>query len=119
MTIGMKKHILRAIESFSDEITRSAVTPARGYLFEVREGATKLDEARADNFHSVVAAILFISRRCRLVIQVGVAFLTTRVSTIVRVMITVILIAIVVAKRHSCFLADFVHTSRGQLRLLL
>jgi len=80
VTIGMKKHILRAIDTFLDEIVRSAATPARGYLFEVRDGATKLDETRADNFHSVVAALLFISRRCRLDIQVAVGFLTTRVS---------------------------------------
>ena len=77
--ITMKKHILKAINEFMDGITRNATTPAKAYLFEVRESA-KLDEPRAENFHSVVALLLFISRRCRLDIQTAVAFLTTRVS---------------------------------------
>ena len=42
--------------------------------------STKLDEERAENFHSVVALLLFVSRRCRLDIQTALAFLTTRVS---------------------------------------
>ena len=74
-----KKHILKAINEFMDEITRNAATPAKHYLFNVRE-STKLDEERAENFHSVVALLLFVSRRCRLDIQTAVAFLTTRVS---------------------------------------
>lgn len=39
-----------------------------------------MDEKRADNFHSVVASLLYISRRCRLDIQTAIGFLTTRVS---------------------------------------
>ena len=77
--VSMKKHILKAINEFMDEITRNAATPAKHYLFNVRE-STKLDEERAENFHSVVALLLFVSRRCRLDIQTAVAFLTTRVS---------------------------------------
>lgn len=78
--ISMKKHIDKAIEEFKGEVNRTATTPAKGYLFEVRENAEKLDSEMADNFHSVVASLLFISRRCRLDIQTAVAFLTTRVS---------------------------------------
>ena len=77
LTIGMKEHIKRALKSFMDEINRTASSPAKGYLLDVREDAKKLDEERAENFHSVVAALLFISRRCRLDIQMAVAFLTT------------------------------------------
>jgi len=77
--ISMKKHILKAIETFDEDITRNAATPATSYLFQVRESPA-LSEARADNFHSVTAALLFISRRCRLDIQTAVGFLTTRVS---------------------------------------
>jgi len=80
LEIDMSKHVLKAIETFLEPITRSAVTPARHYLFEVREGAKELDAERADNFHSVVAALLFVSRRCRLDIQTAIGFLTTRVS---------------------------------------
>jgi hypothetical protein len=77
--IGMKKHILKAIDAFSDDITRDASSPASSRLFKTRE-VEQLSEAKAENFHSVVAALLFISRRCRLDIQTAVAFLCTRVS---------------------------------------
>ena len=77
--VTMKKHILKAINDFMDDITRNAATPAKTYLFQVRESAD-LNEEKAENFHSVVALLLFISRRCRLDIQTAVAFLTTRVA---------------------------------------
>ena len=77
--IGMKKHILKAINSFSDDITRNAATPATSYLFKTRD-SPKLDEERADNFHSVTAALIYVSRRSRLDIQTAVAFLCTRVA---------------------------------------
>jgi hypothetical protein len=77
--VGMKKHILKAINTFSEDITRDAATPATSYLFKIRE-VDKIDEKKAENFHSVVASLLFISRRCRLDIQIAVAFLCTRVS---------------------------------------
>ena len=79
VTIEMKKHIQRAISDFDEDITRNAATPATSYLFNVRE-SLKLSEAKADNFHSVTASLLFISRRCRLDIQTAIGFLTTRVS---------------------------------------
>ena len=64
---------------FLDDITRDAATPATPYLFKNR-GAKDLDEKRADNFHSVTALLLFISRRSRLDIQTAVAYLCTRVA---------------------------------------
>lgn len=78
--IGMKKHILKAINSFEDDITRDASTPATSYLFKTRD-SPKLNESRADNFHSVTVSLLFVSRRSRLDIQTAVAFLCTRVAS--------------------------------------
>ena len=49
-------------------------------MFEVREGADKLNEERADNFHSVTASLLYVSRRCRLDIQTAIGYLCTRVG---------------------------------------
>jgi len=46
----------------------------------VKEDSPLLDEARADNFHSIAAKLLYISRRCRLDIQTALGYLTTRVS---------------------------------------
>jgi len=78
--ISMKKHILKALDEFMEDVTRNAATPANSHLFSIREDSPVLDEERAENFHSVVALLLFISKRCRLDIQTAVAFLTTRVS---------------------------------------
>jgi hypothetical protein len=80
VVISMKKHILKAIDTFRDNINRKATSPAKGYLFDVREGAKVLDEVLADNFHSVTAALLFVSRRCRLDIQTAIGYLCTRVG---------------------------------------
>ena len=75
----MKKHIEKAIESFEEEITREATTLAMNHLFTVRD-IPKIDEKKAENFHSVTAQLLFIGNRCRLDIKTAVAFLCTRVS---------------------------------------
>lgn len=80
LSIGMKKHILKVFTMFGEDITRKAATPAKSYLFEVREASPAVDAQRSDIFHSVVAALLFVSRRCRLDIQTAIGFLTTRVS---------------------------------------
>ena len=77
--INMKKHIKKAIDAFEDDITRNSVTPATSYLFKTRD-APKLSEKRAENFHSVNAMLLFISRICRLDTQTAIGFLCTRVS---------------------------------------
>ena len=79
ISIGMKKHIFKTLNMFLDDITRDAATPATPYLFKNR-GAKELDEIRADNFHSVTALLLFVSRRSRPDIQTAIAYLCTRVS---------------------------------------
>jgi hypothetical protein len=77
--VSMKKHILKAIKTFDEDITRNAANPATSNLFKIRESLA-LTKARVDNFHRVTASLLFISRRCCLGIQTVVGFLTTRVS---------------------------------------
>ena len=52
--VGMKKHVIKAIESFKEYITRNTITPATNHLFKIRD-VPKLDEKRAENFHSVTA----------------------------------------------------------------
>jgi len=80
VTVGMKKHALKVINSFGEDITRNASTPANPYLFKVRD-APKLSEEKADIFHSVTAQLLFVGNRCRLDIKTVVAFLCTRVAS--------------------------------------
>ena len=48
-------------------------------MFNTRD-VKKLPEQIADTFHSIMASLLFILRRCRLDIQTAVTFLCTRVS---------------------------------------
>ncbi|KAL3927021.1 MAG: hypothetical protein SGBAC_013249 [Bacillariaceae sp.] len=57
VVISMENHILKAIDIFMDDINREAPSPAKGYLFDVREDASDLNEERADNFHSVTASL--------------------------------------------------------------
>ena len=71
--INMKKHIKKAIDAFEDDITRNSVTPATSYLFKTRD-AHKLNERRAETFHSVDVMLFFISRRCRLDTQTAIGF---------------------------------------------
>ena len=50
--INMRKHIRKAIDAFEDDITRNSVAPATSYLFKTSD-APKLNEKRAEKFHSV------------------------------------------------------------------
>ncbi len=78
--VGMKNHTLKAINSFGEDITRNASTPANPYLFKVRD-APKFSEEKGDIFHIVTAQLLFVGNRCRLDIKTAVAFLCTRVAS--------------------------------------
>ena len=46
VVISVKKHIQKAMDMFSEEVTRTAGTPARSHLFDVDENVAKLDENR-------------------------------------------------------------------------
>jgi AAA ATPase containing von Willebrand factor type A (vWA) domain len=80
VSIDMKDYVKEAIADFAEDIVRNAATPATRHLFDVREDSTPLNKERAEHFHSIVAKLLYICKRCRLDIQNAVAFLTTRVS---------------------------------------
>jgi hypothetical protein len=76
----MKDYIKEAIAHFGEDITRSATTPAKRNLFEIKENSLPLTDAVREIFHSVVAKLLYVSKRGRLDIQLPIAFLCTRVS---------------------------------------
>ena len=69
-----------AIADFGEEITRTATTPATKNLFEIDETSRTLTNKDSEIFHSVVAKLLYVSKRGRLDIQLPIAFLCTRVS---------------------------------------
>ena len=60
----------------SDEV----VTLGAGHLFIVNEDCKKLDNETAQQFHTLVAKLLFICKSTRPDIQVAIAFLTSRVE---------------------------------------
>jgi hypothetical protein len=62
------------------EIVGSAATPALPNLFEIDETSVSLEESKANEFHSRVAKLLYLAKRCRPDILCAIAFLTTRVK---------------------------------------
>jgi hypothetical protein len=79
-SIVMKDYIKEAIAHFGKDITRSATTPAKRNLFEIKENSVPLTDADREIFHSVVAKLLYVSKRGGLDIQLPIAFLCTRAS---------------------------------------
>ena len=61
-------------------MTDTAITPASGGLFNEGQGK-KLDQDRADAYHTMVAKALFLCKRARPDIQPTIAVLCTRVKS--------------------------------------
>ncbi|CAM9111465.1 unnamed protein product, partial [Ectocarpus fasciculatus] len=61
------------------EIDGTAATPATSKLFEVSDDAAKLNRKEAKKFHTIVAKLLYMSKRTRIDIMTAVSFLCTRV----------------------------------------
>jgi hypothetical protein len=78
--IDMEEYVKEAIEDFGEDVSKNVATPAKKDLFEIDEQSPKLDKKGADHFHSIVAKLLYISKRGRIDIQLAIAFLCTRVS---------------------------------------
>ena len=76
----MKDYIKDAIADFGESITRSATSPAKKNLFKIDEESGPLTNKDKETFHSIVAKLLYASKRGRLDIQLPIAFLCTRVS---------------------------------------
>ncbi len=83
LKVSMIKYIDKIFKGFSEDIGTPAADPASKHLFQVRENgeAQYLSEEKAQEFHTVVAQLLFLCNRARRDIQVAVAFLTTRVKS--------------------------------------
>jgi hypothetical protein len=72
VVIKMKSYLEDAILESGMEITRSVVTPANRYLFDVDETYPLLDKVEADCFHSVVAKLLYVSLRARMDLMLAI-----------------------------------------------
>jgi len=76
--ITMKKYLTSVIEESGVEGT--AQTPSGENLFDISENSPVLDERNRENFHHIVAQLLYAAVRARPDILLPVIFLTTRVT---------------------------------------
>jgi hypothetical protein len=80
VVINMEKYIHEILEEAPIDMEGMANTPAGNHLFQINnKNPEKLDRATAEIFHTLVAKLLFVSKRGRPDIQLPVSFLTTRV----------------------------------------
>ena len=80
LKILTKDYINEAIEEFGEDIGPKVATPAKCDLFDIDENSPELSNEKVDKLHSIVAKLLFVTRRSRLDILTTIAFLQTRVS---------------------------------------
>jgi Reverse transcriptase (RNA-dependent DNA polymerase). len=64
VSIDMKDYVKKAIQEFLVDIVKNVATPANRFLFEVRDDIPVLDPERKEIFHSTVARLLYICKRC-------------------------------------------------------
>ena len=80
LAIDMFEHLGESIELFGEELLGKVTSCAAKGLTEVDSKSQRLDTKRSKLFHSVVAKLLFISKRARPDIEPTVNFLCTRVT---------------------------------------
>jgi hypothetical protein len=80
VTILMKEYLKEAITDSGMDVSKVASTPANKDLFTVDDVSEQLDKRQGEIFHSIVAKLLYVSKRARTDAQLAIAFLCTRVS---------------------------------------
>jgi len=80
VTLLMKKYLKEAIADSGMDASRVAATPAKRDLFAINNKSKHLEKKRSELFLSIVAKLLYVSKRARTDLQLAVAFLCTRVS---------------------------------------
>jgi hypothetical protein len=78
--IKMLDSITKLLADLPEEMDGVAPTPAASHLFTVDENSPKVDEKRAQFFHTYVTKTLFICKRARPDLQTAVSFLCKRVK---------------------------------------
>ena len=79
VVITMYNYIEDIIVSTPPDVRGIAPDPARSKLFSVHKTSQRLSSAETDEFYSMTTQLLFAAKRTRPDIQVGVAYLCTRV----------------------------------------
>lgn len=78
--ISMVDYMTKLLEEVPETMIGDAKTPEAEFLFKVNIDEENLGDGAAQEFHHIVARLLFISKRARPDIQTAVAFLCTRVK---------------------------------------
>jgi len=79
--IGMKDYVMEIISEAQGDMSGTAPTPAGNHLFSVNTtSALYLNKSDAQQFHHIMAKLLFLCKRSRPDLQTAVALLTTRVK---------------------------------------
>ena len=68
--IDMKDYVLNIlaeVDELSTDWSRNGVTPAAEHLFKINDNAPRLNKADSEHFHHVVAHLLFLCKRGRLI----------------------------------------------------
>jgi Reverse transcriptase (RNA-dependent DNA polymerase)/Zinc knuckle len=78
--IGMVQYVKNMLAELPDDMDGVSPNSAAAHLFDVNEECPKLDKKGAEQFHHLVAKLLFLCKRSRPDIQPVVAFLSTRVQ---------------------------------------
>jgi hypothetical protein len=80
VTMLMKEYLKEATADPGMDASKVAPPPAKRDLFTVDNGPEQLDEHQGKVFHSIVAKLLYVSKRAPTKAQLAIAFLCTRVS---------------------------------------
>jgi hypothetical protein len=78
--INMKTYLQEAIDQYKGLVTKTATTPAKKNLFEIKENVEQLKKGPKERFHSVVMKLLWCTHRGRPDIQLPIGFLCTRIA---------------------------------------
>ena len=80
--IDMTAYVQSMVEEFEPYAKqgKKAVTPASDHLFMISTNSKKLEQLKAEVFHTFVAKALFVGKRARPDILTAIAFLCTRVK---------------------------------------
>jgi hypothetical protein len=83
--IKMLDYVDKMLTDLPAEMDGEALSPAANHLLTVNDYQTKVDEKKAQLFHTHVAKTLFLCKRARPDLQTAVAFFSTRVKSMITI----------------------------------
>ena len=82
VSFDMPKYVNNLIDECPPDLRNGPCnSPAANHLFQVNDKAGKLNEEQTEQFHHLVAKLLYLAKRTRPDLQTAIAFLTTRVQS--------------------------------------